>query len=125
MAKKSTVTQVPMLPYRYWDIHTRQFVTKTGVLRAVDYVGETLYLDGTVIQPVLVDNVPFDDVLAFQSYYRGRSAAGMSFLGQNGTPYNVFLSDFVKFVQIMERGIVKGKFIYAKKGMNYGLKLYE
>lgn len=130
MAKKSTVTQIPHFSYNYYDKNTGQWVY-TDKLRHADYEGEVVWSrerlpDGrsTLVQPTMIDNDPFDALLIYNGYYRGRSAAGMRFRDVQDIPYTVFLTDFEKMVWIMDKGVVRGKFIYCKRGKNYGIKLY-
>lgn len=68
-------------------------------------------------------NAPFEDVLTYKGYARGRSAAYLEFERQRGTTVGVFLSDFDKIAPLMVRGRIEGTFIFAKKGQNFGCKL--
>lgn len=39
--------------------------------------------------------------------------------------YQVFMSDMPAIIRQMNKGRIKGTFIFTKKGANYGLKLYK
>jgi hypothetical protein len=126
MTKKTSVKQVPMKEYFYYDYASGQTI-RTGLLRHLDFEGESIW-DHTknAYKPnIMIDNVPFSAIMTYDGYYRGRSAAGMTFKDEKGIPYTVFLTDFEKFIPIMDKGVVTGTFIYCKRGRNYGIKLYE
>jgi hypothetical protein len=72
------------------------------------------------------DNYQFDDVLKFDSYYRGRSAAGMFMVSTTtGSHYQMFLRDFEDLINtvIIDHGVVSGRWTFTKRGANYGIML--
>jgi hypothetical protein len=87
------------------------------------YVGE--YPNHKPAGPEWRDNAPFEDALRFVGYRRGRSAAYFAFQRSDGTEVTMFLKDFEAAVPIMERGLVRGKFQFIKRGQNYGVRLLE
>jgi hypothetical protein len=128
--KKSKIKQIPMFPTSYWDIKTKQRI-ELDVLSHSEYSGE--FRSGerdpvtgicAKIGPVMVDNVPWDDELIYDGYYRGRSAAGATFTNAKGQRFTVFMTDLDTFIPLMVKGKITGKFIYCKRGMNYGVTLY-
>jgi hypothetical protein len=128
--KKTKIKQIPMFPTRYYDDKIGGWVYR-DVLSHVDYHGETRWSDertadgrGIAIEPTMVDNVPWEDELVYMSYYRGRSAAGGTFTNTKGQIFTVFMTDMDKFIPLMINGKIKGKFIYCKRGQNYGVTLY-
>lgn len=132
MAKKTSVTQIPMLPHNYYDLNTKKWVF-TDKLRHAEYEGERVW-DSTsldpkrrtgLLQPVMIDNVPFYAVMTYVGYYRGRSAAGMRIEDEFGIPYTVFLTDFDAIIRRMTHGKIKDTFIYCKRGRSYGIKLHN
>lgn len=73
---------------------------------------------------VEVPNVPFADELKFVGYHTGRYSSMMEFVSNNtGRTYRVFMKDFDDFVPHMINGIVRGKFIFRKRGYKFGLVL--
>lgn len=70
------------------------------------------------------ENFIFEDVLKFDGYSRGRSAAYLNFIKKSdGKKVSVFLTDFVEgIVPNMIKGTVKGKFTFCKRGANFGCK---
>lgn len=80
---------------------------------------------------------PFEADLYIKGYGRGCSSAVVILVNyadrdKEQNLYNpeivyfqVFMSDLTPIVRNMERGRIKGKFIFTKKGSNYGLKLYQ
>lgn len=68
---------------------------------------------------------PFEDTLEFIGFSRGRSAANMDFGRSDGTTVSMFLTDAERAVPQMIRGTVTGRFVYVKRGMNYGVALED
>lgn len=129
--KKTKIKQIPMFPTYYWDSDLKTRV-KLDVLSHADYVGETRWSDQKTedgrwikLAPIMIDNVSWDDELVYDSFYRGRSAAGTLFTNSKGQRFTVFMTDLDKFIPLMVQGKIKGKFIYCKRGKNYGVTLYE
>lgn len=71
------------------------------------------------------DNTPFNDVLTYEGYGRGRSSATLKFKTSLGMRVEFFMSDFDDVVPHMKNGVIRGRFEFVKKGQNYGCKLLE
>jgi len=130
--KKTSVTHIPMFPTRYYDNATKTLVDLPNVLSHAGYAGETRWSSerdengrAKTIAPTMIENIPFEDELTYKTYYRGRSAAGAEFTNSLGQIFIVFMTDLDKWIPIMTEGKIKGKFIYCKRGMNYGIKLFD
>lgn len=76
-----------------------------------------------------IPNIPFYDKLELITYRKGRSAINFIFKSLiNNTEHSMFLSDFFDLIinNKLINGVVEGKWIYRKQGMNYGLTyIYE
>lgn len=71
-------------------------------------------------------NIPFDDEMVYRGYYAGRYSASMEVTSNlTGRTYRVFMKDFDEYVPRMVNGIVKGKFIFRKRGYKFGLVLLK
>lgn len=79
---------------------------------------------------------PFEADLYFCGYSRGRSSAVIILRPYEDRNkkwtyhpqplhYQVFMSDIGDVVKNMTKGRIKGKFIFVKKGANYGIQLYK
>lgn len=73
------------------------------------------------------DNVPFTDTLLFVTFARGRSAAHALFLRSDGTQVQMFLADLE---DVLKRGVgptgrVTGRWMFCKRGQNYGVCLVK
>ena len=69
-------------------------------------------------------NEEFKDILVFREFHRGRSAAYATFRRKiENTEVSVFLVDFEDMIPHMLNGHVFGKFVYCKRGRNYGCRL--
>lgn len=129
--KKSKITHIPHFPTRYYD-NTKHGWVYIDNLSHADYDGEIQYdhhkktEDGRWIKlsPVMVPNIPFEDTLTYVDYYRGRSAAGSVFRNDAGQRFIVFMTDMDKFIPLMVNGKITSKFIYCKRGRNYGITLF-
>lgn len=128
--KKTKITKIPMFPTSYWNDKTNQRI-ELDVLSHSEYSGEFRYGERDPItgfcariDPVMIDNVPWDDELIYDGYYRGRSAAGATFTNAKGQRFTVFMTDLDKFIPFMVKGKITGKFIYCKRGANYGVTFY-
>lgn len=130
--KSSKIKQIPMFPTHYYDSDIECWV-KNDTLSHADYDGESRYSPmydefgkniGT-IKPVYVENKPWKDTLRYESYYRGRSAAGALFTNQAGQRFTVFMTDLNTFIPLMVNGVITSNFIYCKRGKNYGIALYD
>ena len=129
--KKTKITHIPHFPTRYYDRNIGAWV-RNGTLSHANYDGETQWADeqtpdGRYIQlsPTMVPNIPFVDTLYYDSFYRGRSAAGSIFKNKKGQLFTVFMTDMDKFIPHMVRGEITAEFIYCKRGQNYGVTLCE
>lgn len=73
------------------------------------------------------DNTPFTDVLVVDSFSRGRSAANINAKSKTtGIVYTFFMSDFLEVVKdctIVKGEIEERKWLFVKKGANFGLAL--
>lgn len=81
--------------------------------------------DGHLFAERWEENYQFEDIITYEGYARGRSAAYFFFKGTNDERYYVFLTDFDLMIPFMVKGTVKGKFTFTKRGKNYGIKLLE
>lgn len=81
------------------------------------------YSNGWTEPSYWAKNVPFEDVLTYAAYRRGRSAAYFEFTRANGKSVTVFLKDFEGMIPRMTAGAVAGTFVFTKRGQNYGAKL--
>lgn len=123
--KRTTVKEVPHLPLRKWDEEKREWI-QTDKLRHAHYEGDYEWVGKERTESILIPNEPFKATIKYSGFYRGRSAAGLEFTNvETKVPYVVFLTDFEKMVPKMVNGIVEGEFWFAKRGTNYGLRLYE
>lgn len=75
------------------------------------------------VDPVWKQNHEFSDILTYQEYRRGRSAAYFVFKTSDGKERTVFLKEFEQMLPHMVRGSITGTFTYIKRGMNYGTRL--
>ena len=71
------------------------------------------------------ENEIFEDVLEFEHFSRGRSAAHAIFTRSTGAELTVFLTDVADMIPHFVNGKVKGKFTFCKRGANYGCKMVE
>jgi hypothetical protein len=82
-------------------------------------------------QIIWKDNYIFKEVLTFEGFGRGRSAAYAVFRGQHSQTYTMFVTDLS---DLLSRGndshtntIIKGTFwaewTFCKRGSNYGIKM--
>ena len=72
------------------------------------------------------ENVPFEAMLTFTGFSRGRSAAQAVYKNAAGATFHMFLTDFADLV---ERGgplnVVFGTWVATKRGQNYGIRRLE
>jgi hypothetical protein len=129
--KKTKITLIPHYPTRYYDNQEKKWVY-SDTLSPAYYDGEVQFdhekrdEDGRWIKlsPVMIPNTPFDDTLTYVDFYRGRSAAGCTFRNDVGQRFTVFMTDMDKFIPLMVNGKISGRFIFCKRGKNYGITLY-
>jgi hypothetical protein len=68
--------------------------------------------------------VPFDAVLKFTCFSRGRSAAHALMHSETGARYTVFLTDLSEMIKDLRWcGGIAARFIPCKRGQNYGVRL--
>ena len=86
------------------------------------YGGDERYVAQIAKGVIWLPNYTFEDVLVYDTYSRGRSAAYFHFTSKTTKRgFTVFLKDFEDgFVRRMERGEVSGRFTFCKRGSNYG-----
>jgi len=85
------------------------------------------FADQSWPRPAAVDwqpNAVFKDSLTFLRFARGRSAAYAEFHRNNGKTVIVFLTDLDTMMPYLTSGNITGKFVFCKRGANYGCKLY-
>lgn len=71
---------------------------------------------------IWINNYVFSDVLIFDGYSRGRSAAYFYFKSTtDNRRYTCFLADFESILFEMKNGIISGGFTFCKRGQNYGI----
>ena len=73
----------------------------------------------------LVDNHEFVATLFIVDYRRGRSAFNLILENTAGSRYYVMASDIMKVIKAAEKGSVTGRWVFCKKGSNYGIQLLE
>lgn len=66
-------------------------------------------------------NFDFNDVLTYEGFERGRSAAYFIFRRTDGTQVTMFLKEFDSCVKHFNAGKVTGRFRFIKRGQNYGV----
>ena len=69
----------------------------------------------------------FDDTFLIENYSRGRSAAIFLMTSQTNPEMKctIFMSDMIDVIRkkTIKKGVVSGRWIFGKKGQNYGIKL--
>jgi hypothetical protein len=73
-----------------------------------------------------MENYEFDDTFHITSYIRGRSSIAFEMTScLDKKRYYMFVSDFVEMIQssVVDKGLVRGRWTFCKKGCNYGMKL--
>lgn len=75
----------------------------------------------------LAENKVFHDVLTYDRVERGRSACTFFFKGEDQAEYPMFITDMDDILKTKDisSGQVSGTWTFAKRGANYGIKLYE
>ena len=129
MATKNKLKEVPMLPTLIWDKNEGKLLDN-GTYSHVAYEGETRY-ESTLSVPgnpvyrkaKLVSNTPFQDELKFVGFSRGRSAAGGNFTNEKGQQFYMFLTDLSAAEGAWRNGVLKGTFMYVKRGRYYGVQM--
>jgi hypothetical protein len=74
------------------------------------------------------DNCVFNDTLQFESFYRGRSSAGATFISTiTKKVYTMFLIDLSNLLlnKTIVNGKVEGSWCFVRRGVNYGVRLSE
>lgn len=127
--KKTKIKQIPHFPTKVYTPDDGWVFN--GTLSHANYAGEKDWAPnpdnsgGSIyVEPTMVDNIPWDDELIYDGWYRGRSAAGLVFTNSKGQKFTIFMKDIDSFIPLMVNGKIKHKFIYCKRGANYGVTLY-
>lgn len=74
------------------------------------------------------ENVPFEAILTYIGYSRGRSAADLEFQDDAGHKFQMFMSNFNELLlntNIINRKTELIRWNFCKKGSNYGLQYLE
>lgn len=110
----------------YRETNINEYSTLIEV-RDLRYGSELSY--SLVLAPEWCDNIPFEAVLVFDGYSRGRSAAHTSWQNkETGAKYTMFLTHFDSLMrsQILTYGETpKLLWDFVKYGQNYGIKMAE
>lgn len=69
--------------------------------------------------------VPFIETMTFQRIEQGRSALRAILYDSTGREWSLFANSIELFFQNSVNGVLKGEYIVAKRGANYGLILNE
>lgn len=70
------------------------------------------------------ENFEFEDVLKFDCFERGRSAAHAVFKSESTKRrYQMFLTDLADSIEFFSKGTLTGSFTFKKRGQNYGVIL--
>lgn len=106
-----------------WDGRV-PFHPKTGSLM---HYPERIWTDAGSSEPVWRPNYTFEARLQYGGFVRGRSAAYVVFVDKQRVVYPMFLSDLdlLLSTQVIDCGHVTGKWTFAKKGANYGLRMIK
>ena len=86
--------------------------------------GRYIKVDDTIWK----ENYEFEDTLIITGMSRGRSAANFNLQSTiNSKNYNLFMTDIVDLIQkaTINKGTIKGRWTFVKRGSNYGIKLLE
>lgn len=81
-----------------------------------------------ILTPDWRENVPFEAILTYIGYSRGRSAADLEFQDAAGHKFQMFMSDFNELLlstNIINRKTELIRWKFCKKGQNYGLQFLE
>lgn len=69
-------------------------------------------------------NIPFENVLHYEGFARGRSSAGFTFKDSEGHTYWMFMKDMDDLIRSGAKPLtVCGTFEFVKRGQNYGVRL--
>ena len=69
------------------------------------------------------DNWEWEDTITYSGYGRGTSSCVICFKSEALNQHvNMFMTDFNYVVKSLEKGQLKGKFTFCKRGQNYGVK---
>lgn len=75
------------------------------------------------LDPHWGDNGEFEDVLTFEGFARGYSAAHALFRRADGTRCTMFLTDLEDAIPRLCDGRIRARFTWCKRGQNFGIKL--
>ena len=71
-------------------------------------------------------DTPVELTLTFQEFQRGRSAANAIWKDVQGRQYSMFLIDLQALILTgVPTKSVTGKWVFAKRGQDYGIKLFQ
>lgn len=88
------------------------------------YVGNSDAQDSAYVK--WIPNFEFEDEMKFSSFERGRSAAHAIFESlSDQRKYQMFLTNLADAIEHFDKGHLKGKFTFTKKGTNYGVALIK
>lgn len=111
---------------KVWDTKKKWRLANHDKDRGVELIeGSDAANPFTWVPAVLHPNEPFTSTLHLKDYYRGESAFGIVLVDDHGTFYKVFMVDAMKIIPKMVNGTITAKFIVRKRGIYYGLTLYE
>lgn len=67
----------------------------------------------------------FHAVMKLQGFYRGRSAAGFTFVDESGREHTMRIKCVVDLLKnaVLNKGVVEADWCYCKQGSNFSLKL--
>lgn len=69
------------------------------------------------------DNHEFEGTLRVVNMARGRSAAYfIAEVVETGKRVTLFMKDLFDAIPFIERGLIRGRFTFQKRGMNYGIR---
>lgn len=82
------------------------------------------YANGNGYGVTWLPNYEFQDVLKFEEFERGRSAAHAVFKSlKDNKRYPMFLKDLSDAIERLVGGTLSGQFTFQKRGQNYGVAL--
>lgn len=70
-----------------------------------------------------LDNHEFDGTLRVTGMARGRSAAYFyAEIVETGKRVTIFCKDLMDAIPFIDRGLIRGRFTFQKRGQNYGIR---
>lgn len=116
----------PQPTYR-WEYQGIVYDDYYDIAKALGREPVRQYLKRIDVPPDWRDNAEFDAEMKLVGYSRGRGAANFDVIDQNGTPYTVFMVDFIEAID--ELGIAPGGkmpkacWAFCKRGEYFGIRL--